>query len=65
MLLYGCTGLASMVLGANFLDYSALAHDPVHGQHYGILLVELGVGITVTTVMVTLFYQFAGRRRVE
>jgi multicomponent Na+:H+ antiporter subunit B len=65
VLLYGGTGVASMVLGANFLDYGALAHDPVHGQHYGILLVELGVGITVTAVMVTLFFLFAGRRRVE
>jgi multicomponent Na+:H+ antiporter subunit B len=65
VLLYGGTGVASMLSGANFLDYTALAHDPVHGQHYGILLVELGVGITVTAVMVTLFYQFAGRRRVE
>ena len=61
VLLYGCTGLASMVLGANFLDYSALAHDPVHGQHYGILLVELGVGLTVTCAMTAIFYFFAGR----
>lgn len=36
-------------------------HD-THGQHLGILLIELGVGITVASVMVTVFYGFAARR---
>ncbi len=62
VLLYGSVGLISMFLGGNFLDYDVLAHDPVHGQHYGILLVELGVGITVTAVMVALYFLFASRR---
>jgi multicomponent Na+:H+ antiporter subunit B len=63
-LLYGGVGVASMILGGEFLDYGALdPHDPVHGQHLGILLVELGVGITVTFVMVAIFYSFAGRSR--
>ena len=61
VLLYGSVGLVSMFLGDNFLDYDHLAHDPVHGQHYGILLVELGVGITVTAVMVALYFLFAAR----
>jgi multicomponent Na+:H+ antiporter subunit B len=34
-----------------------------HGQHLGILLVELGVGITVTSSMTAIFYFFAGRAR--
>jgi len=64
VLLYAGTGIATMALGANFLDYDALApHHPEHGQHYGILLVEAGVGITVATVMVTLFAAFAARAR--
>ncbi len=62
VLLYGSVGLASLFLGDNFLDYDHLAHDPVHGQHYGILLVELGVGITVTAVMIALYFLFATRR---
>ena len=63
-LLYGGVGVASMLMGGAFLDYSALNHhDPVHGQHLGILLVELGVGLTVTFVMVAIFYAFAGRSR--
>jgi len=63
LLLYGGTGIAAIVEGGNFLDYSALAHDAVHGQHLGILLVELGVGITVASVMATIFFHFAGRGR--
>ncbi len=61
--LFGSVGLAGILTGGNFLDYSHLAHDPVHGQHLGILLVELGVGITVCAVMATLFFVFAERRR--
>lgn len=62
VLLYGGVGVLCMLKGGTFLDYSVLAHDPVHGQHQGILFVELGVGITVTAVMVLLFYSFAGRK---
>ena len=65
VLLYGGVGLASILLGANFLDYDVLAHDPTHGQHLGILLVELGVGTTVAAVMATIFFSFAGRGRTD
>ncbi|WP_288900594.1 DUF4040 domain-containing protein [Sneathiella sedimenti] len=61
VLLYGGVGVASMLLGGNFLDYNVLASDPVAGQHLGILLVELGVGITVTAAMLAIFYAFVGR----
>jgi len=63
LLLYGSVGIDAIYLGGNFLDYGVLAHDVVHGQHMGILVVELGVGITVASVMATIFYQFAGRGR--
>jgi multicomponent Na+:H+ antiporter subunit B len=63
-LLYGGVGVASMLLGGEFLAYGVFdSHDPAHGQHLGILLVELGVGITVTFVMVGIFYAFAGRSK--
>jgi multicomponent Na+:H+ antiporter subunit B len=61
VLLYGGVGVVSMLNGANFLDYNVLASNPVAGQHIGILLVELGVGITVTAAMLAIFYGFAGR----
>jgi len=65
ILLYGGVGVVAIFEGGNFLDYGVLAHDPVHGQHLGILLVELGVGITVASVMATLFFLFAGRGRAD
>lgn len=62
VLIFGGTGIVSMLLGFNYLDYNPLAATPPAGQHIGIFAVELGVGITVASVMVTLFNLFAGRR---
>lgn len=63
VLIYGGTGLVCMVRGGNFLDYGALMHNPVHGQHLGILLVEFGVGLTVTAAMMSIFRAFVRRSR--
>lgn len=60
-LLFVGVGIACMLLGGNFLDYSVLGPTPVAGQHVGILLVELGVGVTVTGVLLTIFHAFAAR----
>jgi len=59
VLLYVGTGVASLFKGGNFLDYNVLAHDPLHGQHWGVFTVELGVGLTVACVMIILFYSFS------
>jgi len=61
VLIYGSVGLVSLLNGGNFLDYNLLANNPVAGQHIGILLVELGIGCTVTSVMVIIFFNFADR----
>ena len=63
VLVYAGTGVASLLLGGNFLDYDVLASNPVSGQHIGILVIELGVGITVSSVMLLIFFTFAGRGR--
>lgn len=63
VLLYAGVGVYTMIQGGQFLDYDYLSSDPRQGQHLGIFLVELGVGITVASVMITIFYCFAGRRR--
>ena len=65
VLLYSGVGVANLMLGGNFLDYNTLAPDIAGAQHKGILIVELGVGVTVTSVMMALFYAFAsfGLRR--
>ena len=56
-------GVVAMLFGGEYLNYSVLAHDPVHGQHLGILLVEIGVLITVAGTMTAIFYTIAGRGR--
>ncbi len=66
VLIYGGTGVANLLLGADFLEYGSFvpAH-PAHGQHYGILLVEFGVGVTVSSTMALIFFALAGRGRAQ
>jgi len=61
VLLFAGTGIATMLLGGNFLDYNMLAQDGKQGQHIGILVVEFGVLLTVASGLLTIFYIFAGR----
>jgi multicomponent Na+:H+ antiporter subunit B len=77
VLLYAGVGIVCIVNGGDFLDYDRLFtpeiearipdwilpgdHGHHWGQHFGILLVELGVLLTVAATMVTIFYGFAGR----
>ncbi|PCI40057.1 MAG: cation:proton antiporter [Rhodospirillaceae bacterium] len=60
VLLFGGTGIVTMLMGAEFLDYSVLGKTPLAGQHLGILLIEFGVGMTVAGAMITIFFAFAG-----
>jgi len=64
LLLYGGVGVAALFAGGTFLDYSAFTPEhPSHGQHWGIFLVELGVGITVSAVMLVIYFVFTARPR--
>ena len=63
VLIYAGVGACGLLLGGNFLDYFVLSHDPVEGQELGIFLVEVGVCVTVSGVMLMIFYMFAGRQR--
>lgn len=63
VLVYGGVGVAGLLLGGNYLDYFVLSHDTVHGQERGIFWVEVGVAITVSGVMMKIFYMFAARRK--
>jgi len=64
VLIYGGVGIDTFINHGHFLAYGVLdRHDPVHGQHLGILLVELGVGITVASVMTGIYLLFAARGR--
>ncbi len=57
--IYAGTGALCLLLGANFLDYSALEFvlhvDPVTARSHGILIVEIGVGIAVMATMIWIY----------
>lgn len=63
VLIYAGTGMLCIFLGAGFLNYSALASflgvDPITARSHGILIVEMGVGIAVTAVMVWIYYNLS------
>ena len=63
VLIYAGTGVAGLLMGKNYLDYSVLSHEPALGRHLGILLVEAGVFVTVSGTMTALFYAFVNRAR--
>jgi multicomponent Na+:H+ antiporter subunit B len=61
VLLYASVGVAGLLAGGNYLDYNVLAGTPTGGQHLGIALIELGVGMTVAAVVISLYYSFTNR----
>jgi len=62
VLLYAGVGVANLIYGGRFLEYGVLAHEAAQGNHIGILIVEIGVGMTVAAVMMIIFFNFARRR---
>ncbi len=63
LLIFAGTGMAGLLHGGAYLNYSVLRDDPIAGQHLGILLIEFGVGLTVACAMITIFFAFARRPR--
>lgn len=63
VLLYAAFGFASMLLGGNFLEYKVLLPNAQAGETFGIIGIELGIGITVAAVALSMFYSFAGREQ--
>jgi len=67
--LYAAVGLVCLFMGGNFLDYDAL--DAVlpgerdMARSHGILLVEIGVGITVMFSMLAIHINLASNGRLE
>lgn len=61
-LLYALIGLLGVLLGGRFLDFYPLLDNPQAAQQAGIILVELGVGVTVACVAMLIFTMFARRR---
>ncbi|GAA0858206.1 Na(+)/H(+) antiporter subunit B [Aliiglaciecola litoralis] len=65
VLIYAGTGVASMFLGGEYLNYSVLGKTAQSGQHLGIIVIELGVGLTVAATMLLIFFTFARRTRAQ
>lgn len=63
VLIYALTGLAGVLLGGLFLEFTGFLPDPQSAQQAGIIIVELGVGVTVASVSMMLFALFVRRRR--
>ncbi|MDR9389779.1 MAG: Na(+)/H(+) antiporter subunit B [Wenzhouxiangella sp.] len=63
VMLYCVVGLVNVAQGGLFLEFSTLLADPKAAQQAGIITVELGIGITVATVVMLIFTMFARRKR--
>ena len=60
VLIYAATGLISFLFNDNYLNYSSIAKnpiitDPIAGQHIGIFSIEIGVGLTVASIMCLIY----------
>ncbi len=51
VLIYASVGLISLIYNYNYLNYNVLNIKPITGQHIGIFLIEIGIGLTVSSVM--------------
>jgi multicomponent Na+:H+ antiporter subunit B len=63
VLIFGGVGVLTMALGGNFLDYNVLGANPQTAQQRGIIMIEIGVGVTVASVMLLIYFIFAERNR--
>ena len=61
VVLFVGVGVLCIFLGGEFLNYSYLSADYLVGQHLGIFIVELGVFLTVFSVLLLLFFCFVDR----
>jgi multicomponent Na+:H+ antiporter subunit B len=61
--IYAVIGLACVLLSANYLDYSILPFpgaSPEKARYLGMLGIEIGVGISVMAIMVSIFLNLLG-----
>lgn len=66
VLIYAGIGLLCLLLGGHFLDYAALQHvlpgvGPEMARSHAILGVEIGVGITVSSIMFAIYANLSTR----
>jgi len=60
VLIYAGVGLLCLMAGGAYLEYGALPFDSVKlASSLGVFGIEIGVAITVATVMITIFFETA------
>ncbi|MDW7644722.1 MAG: Na(+)/H(+) antiporter subunit B [Desulfuromonadales bacterium] len=68
-LIYVGTGVLCALVGGFFLDYSALAAlipmDPIEWRSFGIFIVEVGVGLAVASIMLSLYWDLSSNGDLE
>ena len=69
VLIFATVGLACILMGGEYLDYgyldSVLPGDKAYARSHGILLVEIGVGITVMFSMIGIYINLASNGRFD
>jgi multicomponent Na+:H+ antiporter subunit B len=57
LIIYGGTGLATLIAGGNFLDYSYLPFpvSEAERRYYGILCVDIGIALGVFGTLLSIF----------
>ena len=60
VLIYASTGLVSFLFDDNYLNFNSIAktpwvNHPLTGQHIGIFFIEIGVGLTVSSIMCLIY----------
>ena len=61
VLIYGGIGVLCLLTGGMYLQYNTLLPNPKLASHLGIIGIEIGIGITVAAVMITLFNETVRR----
>jgi len=70
LIFYAGTGTLCLILGAHFLDYGVLAQiypgdDPVMARSHSILVVEIGVALTVASVLFMIYANLSSHGDLE
>ena len=69
VLIFAGTGVLCAVLGGLFLDYSALdvliPLGPVEWRSFGIFIIEVGIGLAVMSIMVSLFWDLGSNGEMD
>jgi len=67
--IYSGTGVLCLLMGLNFLDYSGLTSilnvDPITARSHGILIVEIGVGLSVMAAMIWIYNNLSSSGRYD